>query len=128
MDLVTPALVGVATGLTVASLALATFWLTLGTRIGKAEAAAADALQTAAEAAEAANKAQTSQTLLSANFSLYREQSIEKFVTHAAISEIERRLVEANTRSEERIGEQIGGMNRRLDRLIEAGLGRVETK
>lgn len=107
----TSLLIGLATGLCSAAVALAAFWLALGGRIGKAEASAASAIQVAAETAEDLKTAEERITTLNAQFSLYRETAIEKFVTYKAISEVEKRLADA-----------INGMNERLDRLIEAGL------
>lgn len=98
------------------------FWMRFSDRITKANGSAEMALQVAAEAEEAVKDANERITMLGSNFGLYREQAIEKFVTHQAITELEKRLVESQAKSEQRLIDALEGLNKRLDRLIEAGL------
>lgn len=120
MDL---AIVAAAGSIAVASITIIGFWTKFSDRITKANASAESALLVAAEAEQAAKEANERTTHLTANFSLYREQSIEKFVTHTMISALEMRLVESQAKTEQRLVDTLDGLNKRLDRLIEAGLG-----
>jgi|GEM_PF-6210731 len=119
-----PAVVGAIAGAVVASLAVLGFWMNLQGQITTAKATAESALQVAAEAEEAGKECNERVTALSANFGLYREQAVEKFVTHHAITEVEKRLVESQAKTEQRLVDALDGLNKRLDRLIEAGLQR----
>ncbi|ARQ01873.1 hypothetical protein [Pseudorhodoplanes sinuspersici] len=119
-----PAVIGAISGAISASIAFLVFWMNLSDRITKANASAESALQVAAEAEEAMKECNGRVTTLSANFSLYREQAVEKFVTHNAITEVEKRLVESQAKTEQRLVDALDGLNKRLDRLIEAGLQR----
>jgi len=83
-------------------IAFATFWIKFGGRIGKAESEASDARRAAKEADEKA-------TLLSAAFSLYREQVAREYIHREVMREVEDRL----TAAIERLGD-------RLDRFVEA--------
>jgi len=117
-----PALIGALAGLVVATLAVVGFWMNLSDRITKANSSAEAALQVAAEAEEGLKECNERVTALAANFSLYREQAVEKFVTHHAITEVEKRLVESQAKTEQRLVDALAGLNERLDRLIDAGL------
>jgi len=119
-----PAVIGAISGGVIAVIAFIGFWMTISDRITKADAAAKSALQVAAESEEAVKDCNARVTTLSANFSLYREQAVEKFVTHTAITEVEKRLVESQAKTEQRLVDALDGLNKRLDRLIEAGLQR----
>lgn len=116
------AIIGAASGIVSAGFAIAGFWMTLGGRIQKAESGAENALQTAAEAENDLKDMRTQHSALTAQFALYRETSIEKFVSHNVISELEKRLVENQAKSEQRLADALDGVNKRLDRLLEAGL------
>ena len=117
-----PALIGALAGLVVATLAVVGFWMNLSDRITKANSSAEAALQVAAEAEEGLKECNERVTALAAKFSLYREQAVEKFVTHHAITEVEKRLVESQAKTEQRLVDALAGLNERLDRLIDAGL------
>lgn len=117
-----PALIGAASGLASAAAAFAAFWMAIGGRISRAETNAENAIQVAAECDNELKETRASITALSAHFSLYRENAIEKFVTHQAITELEKRLVESQAKSEQRLVDALEGLNKRLDRLLEAGL------
>lgn len=119
-----PAIIGAISGAVVAGISVVVFWMNLSDRITKANSSAESALQVAAESEEAMKAANERITALSANFSLYREQAVEKFVTHHAITEVEKRLVESQAKSEQRLVDAIEGLNKRLDRMIELGLQR----
>lgn len=123
-----PAFVGALAGAIVASTVVIGFWMKLQGDITKANASAESALQVAAEAEEGLKGANERITAVSANFSLYREQAIEKFVTHNAITEVEKRLVESQAKSEQRLVDAIEGLNKRLDRMIEVGLQRIRSE
>lgn len=93
----------IAAGATVCGfgLSFATFWITFGGRVAKAEIIADDAKK---EAEEANQKT----TLLSASFSLYREQIAREYIHREVMREVEERLTQAI----ERLGD-------RLDRVLE---------
>lgn len=99
-----------------------TFWLRFSDRLTRAESTATDALQTAAEAKEDIKASDARITTVQAGFSLYRESAIEKFVMHDTIAGVERRLVDAQTKSEQRLTDAITGMTERFDRFIEAAI------
>src|SRR4051812_41931137 len=82
------------------------FWMALGSRIAKAEIIAEGAKK---DAEEANGKA----TLLSASFSLYREQIAGSYIHREVMREIEDRLTQA-----------IDRLADRLDRVLE----RAETR
>lgn len=117
-----PAVVGAIAGAIVASLAVLGFWMNLQGQITSAKTTAESALQVGAEVEVGLKECNERMTALAANFSLYREQAVEKFVTHNAITEVEKRLVESQAKTEQRLVDALGGLNERLDRLIEAGL------
>jgi hypothetical protein len=98
------------------------FWMRFSDRITKATATGETALQVAAEAEQGVKEANERVSVIAANFGLYREQAVEKFVTHNAITEVEKRLVESQAKSEQRMVDALDGVNKRLDRLLEAGL------
>lgn len=122
MDAAMVAVIGAGSGVVTAGCIVAGFWMALGSRLGTVETTAKSAIQVAAETDEALKAAEGRITALAAQFSIYREQSIEKFVTHNAITELEKRLVESQAKSEQRLVDALEGLNKRLDRLIEAGL------
>ena len=90
-----------AVSLTVPALAIVGFWMTLSARLTKAEIIADEAKE---DAKEANHKA----TLLSASFSLYREQIAREYIHREVMREVEDRLTQAI----ERLGD-------RLDRVLE---------
>lgn len=85
-------------------LSYALFWLSFGGRLSKAETESADAKVDAREASEKVG-------LLTASFSLYREQIARDYIHREAMREVEDRLTQAI----DRLGE-------RLDRFTEAAL------
>lgn len=87
--------------LIVPSLAIIGFWMTISSRLTKAEVTADDAKKDAEEANAKA-------TLLSASFSLYREQIAREYIHREVMREVEDRLTQAI----ERLGD-------RLDRVLE---------
>jgi hypothetical protein len=93
--------------LIVPAIAIVGFWMTLSSRLTKAETIATDARDDAKEANEKA-------TLLSASFALYREQIAREYIHREVMREVEDRLTQAI----ERLGD-------RLDRVLEhSGLSR----
>ena len=82
-------------------LAFGGFWLKFGSRLANAEATSHEAKEDAKEANEKA-------TLLSASFSLYREQIAREYIHREVMREVEDRLTQAI----ERLGD-------RLDRVLE---------
>lgn len=82
------------------AIAFATFWMTFGSRLSKAEA---DATTAKASAYEAGERIIT----LGASFSLYREQVAREYIHREAMREVEDRLTQAI----DRLGD-------RLDRLF----------
>ena len=120
------AAVGAASGAITAAIGVAVFFIARqnaraeqALKIQHAEQTSGNALQTAAEAEEEIKALNERVTTLGAQFALYRELAIEKFVTHAMISELEKRLVESDTKSEQRVVEAIAGLNQRIDRVLE---------
>lgn len=87
--------------LVVPFLAIIGFWMAISSRLTKAEVTAEDAKK---DAEEANSKA----TLLSASFSLYREQIAREYIHREVMREVEDRLTQAI----ERLGD-------RLDRVLE---------
>lgn len=87
-------------------LAFATFWLTFGGRITKAEVDASTAKTSAKEASEKVQILQTS-------FGLYREQVASNYIHREVMREVEDRL----TAAIDRLGD-------RVDRFIEAAASR----
>lgn len=87
-------------------LAFATFWLTFGGRIAKAETEATNA---GAQAKEANEKV----AIQTAAFALYREQVAREYIHREVMREVEDRLTQAI----DRLGE-------RLDRFTEAAMHR----
>lgn len=85
----------------VPSLAIIGFWMAISSRLTKAEVTAEDAKKDAEEASEKA-------TILSAAFSLYREQIAREYIHREVMREVEDRL----TAAIERLGD-------RLDRVLE---------
>lgn len=91
------------------------FWFALGGRLAKAEAIAADALQTAAEAEQHVRA-------LEHQFSDYRVEAIEKFVMVDTLNAIKSDLVTAAAQTEQRMIDAIKGVSDRLDKIIGANL------
>lgn len=117
-----PAFIGAISGLCVAGLAFLGFWINWSEKIARAKSTAESALHVAADAENDLKECHDRITALASSLALYRESAIEKFVTHAAISEVEKRLVESQAKLEHRLVDALEGLNKRLDRLIEAGL------
>lgn len=87
--------------LIVPAIAIIGFWMSLSARLAKAELTSSEAKEDAKEANEKA-------TLLSASFSLYREQIAREYIHREVMREVEDRLTQAI----ERLGD-------RLDRVLE---------
>jgi hypothetical protein len=87
--------------LIVPAIAILAFWMSLSSRLTKAEVTASEAKDDAKEANEKA-------ALLSAAFALYREQIAREYIHREVMREVEDRLTQAI----ERLGE-------RLDRVLE---------
>ena len=87
--------------LIVPAIAIIGFWMSLSARLAKAEL-------TSSEAKEDAKEANDKATLLSASFSLYREQIAREYIHREVMREVEDRLTQAI----ERLGD-------RLDRVLE---------
>jgi Tfp pilus assembly protein PilO len=87
--------------LIVPAIAILGFWMTLSARLAKAEIISLEAKEDAKEANQKA-------TLLSASFSLYREQIAREYIHREVMREVEDRLTQAI----ERLGD-------RLDRVLE---------
>lgn len=83
------------------AVAIIGFWMSLSSRLTKAEV-------TASEAKDDAKEANDKSTLLSAAFSLYREQIAREYIHREVMREVEDRLTQAI----ERLGD-------RLDRVLE---------
>jgi hypothetical protein len=90
-----------ALALVVPAIAIIGFWMTLSARLAKAEVISSEAKEDAKEANDKA-------TLLSASFSLYREQIAREYIHREVMREVEDRLTQAI----ERLGD-------RLDRVLE---------
>lgn len=90
-----------AVALVVPAITVIGFWMNLSSRIAKAEIIAGDAKNDAEEANQKT-------TLLSASFSLYREQIAREYIHREVMREVEERLTQAI----ERLGD-------RLDRVLE---------
>ena len=132
-----PALIGAISGVVAATVTVATFVVArqagrtaLSERVTKAQGTGDSALQVAAEVENGLKDCMEKferglkeiherVTIQQASFSHYRETAIEKFVTHNAITELEKRLVESQTKSEQRLIIALEGLNKRLDRLLE---------
>lgn len=117
-----PAFIGALSGLCVAGLAVLAFWINWSEKISTAKGTAESAIQVAAEVEKDLKECHDRITTMQSSMALYRESAIEKFVTHAAITEVEKRLVESQAKLEHRLVDALEGLNKRLDRLIEAGL------
>lgn len=85
----------------VPALAIVGFWMTLSSRLTKAEI-------TSQEAKDDAKEANSKATLLSTAFALYREQIAREYIHREVMREVEDRLTQAI----ERLGD-------RLDRVLE---------
>lgn len=91
--------------LIVPAIAIIGFWMSLSARLAKAEITSFEAKEDAKEANEKA-------TLLSASFSLYREQIAREYIHREVMREVEDRLTQAI----DRLGD-------RLDRVLERSGG-----
>lgn len=96
-----PQWVTLAVALIVPATAVVGFWMSLSSRLTKAEV-------TATEAKDGAKEANDKATLLSASFALYREQIAREYIHREVMREVEDRLTQAI----ERLGD-------RLDRILE---------
>jgi hypothetical protein len=90
-----------AVALVVPALAIIGFWMSLSSRLTKAEL-------TATEAKDDARESNDKAALLSASFALYREQIAREYIHREVMREVEDRLTQAI----ERLGD-------RLDRVLE---------
>jgi hypothetical protein len=90
-----------AVALVLPAIAIIGFWMSLSSRLATAEITSKEAKEDAKEANEKA-------TLLSASFSLYREQIAREYIHREVMREVEDRLTQAI----ERLGD-------RLDRVLE---------
>jgi hypothetical protein len=107
----TPTIIALVVGLgslSVSSIAILTFWMRFSDRITKADAKADKAIDTAEDAKKNAHEASEKVVLLSAAFSLYREQVAREYIHREVMREVEDRL----TAAIERLGD-------RLDRILE---------
>jgi cell division protein FtsL len=59
---------------------------------------------------------------MSAHFGMYREQAAEKFVTWEAIHQIEKRILEQQDKSEERLAKSLGDLAKQFERIIDIRL------
>lgn len=98
MDWQIVAALGTAGGFT---LAFATFWIRFGSRISTAESVAT-------EAQKASDHSRDQLAILTAQFSLYREQIAREYIHREVMREVEERLTQAI----DRLGD-------RLDRVLE---------
>ncbi|MCK1322164.1 hypothetical protein IVA94_14935 [Bradyrhizobium sp. 156] len=105
-DAVTWGAVAVAIG---SLISIVTFWTRYSDRVTKAEGAAKAANDLAAEAKKDAHEANEKVTLLSASFSIYREQVAREYIHREVMREVEDRLTQA-----------IDRLGARLDRFTEA--------
>jgi hypothetical protein len=96
-----PSWVTFGASLIVPAIAIIGFWMAFASRLTKAEVMAD-------EAKEDAKEANSKATLLSASFSLYREQIAREYIHREVMREVEDRLTQAI----ERLGD-------RLDRVLE---------
>jgi len=101
--------IGVIGGLCVAGITVISFWMRFSDRITEARAAADDASKSAESAKSDAHQAIEKIGVLSAAFSLYREQVAREYIHREVMREVEDRLTQAI----ERLGD-------RLDRFVEA--------
>lgn len=92
-------------------------------KIQTATSAAENALQTAAEASEDVKRVEQSLQILNASFAMYREAAIEKFVTHAVLTELEKRLVESDAKSEKRTIDAITELTKRVNQAMDRNGG-----
>jgi hypothetical protein len=114
-----PVLIGLITGTITVGVTFAGFWMTLGGRITKAQATADNAERAVADHENEVRDMRTQVSSLSAAFSVYREQALEKFVTHKAVTEMEKRVIEAQAKSEQRMADAFDQLTRRIDKLID---------
>lgn len=95
-------------GLIVTGIAILTFWMRFSDRITIAEASAEVSKDIAQEAKKDAHDASEKIALLSASFSIYREQVAREYIHREVMREVEERLTQAI----DRLGD-------RLDRVLE---------
>jgi len=124
-----PAVIGAISGLVVAGLAVLGFWLNWSDRLARAQNKGEQAVRMAAEAQSEAREAQAEVrqanervTAQAAQFALYREQAVREFVARETITEMEKRLVQSQAKTEQRLVDAIDGLTSRLDRIIEVGM------
>jgi hypothetical protein len=89
------------------------FWTLYSDRLAAANAKADAAQKAAEEARREAKEAQDKTGILTAQFALYREQAVEKYINRDTLREVEERLTDAI----ERLGD-------RFDRAVEKNLHR----
>lgn len=102
------AVVGGIGGILVSGTVLLTFWMRFSDRITVANAAAAKAIDLSEDAKKSAHEAASNTAILTAAFSLYREQVAKEYIHREVMREVEDRLTQAI----ERLGD-------RLDRVLE---------
>ena len=107
-DAVTWSAIAVAIG---SVISIVTFWTKYSDRITKADGAAKAASDLAQEAKKDAHDASEKLALLSAAFSLYREQVAREYIHREVMREVEDRLTQA-----------IDRLGVRLDRFTEAAM------
>lgn len=112
-------LIVVGTGVIAVGISFAGFWMMLGGRITKAQATADNAERAVADHENEVRDMRLQVSALSASFSVYREQALEKFVTHKAVTEMEKRVIEAQAKSEQRMADAFDQLTRRIDKLID---------
>lgn len=112
-------LISIGAGVIAAGIAFAGFWMTLGGRITKAQATADNAERAVADHENEVRDLRVQVSALGSAFSVYREQALEKFVTHKAVTEMEKRVIEAQAKSEQRMADAFDQLTRRIDKLID---------
>lgn len=112
-------LISIGAGVIAAGIAFAGFWMTLGGRITKAQATADNAERAVADHENEVRDLRVQMGALGSAFSVYREQALEKFVTHKAVTEMEKRVIEAQAKSEQRMADAFDQLTRRIDKLID---------
>jgi hypothetical protein len=102
-----------------ASIAFAGFWMMLGGRMGRIERAADDSFRVAAEGENEIKDVRAGLQSLATEFSKYREYALEKYVTYHVLSQIEIRLVEAQSKGEKRLIDAMDRLASQFDKLLE---------
>lgn len=121
------AIIGTGCTAIVAAITVIGFWMNFGDRITKAQSKADSACDDVDALQKAQHEANERITTLSAHFSMYREQAAEKFVTWEAIHQIEKRILEQQDKSEERLAKSLSELGKQFERIIDIRLRGHET-